>query len=320
MALKPIVVVGSINMDLVCTVERIPATGETVLGGNFQTFHGGKGANQAMAVARLGYPVRFVGHVGDDSFGARLCKGLQSAGVKTSRLTTARASSSGVALICADSHHQNSIVVVPGANGKLLPADLEKAAPALRSAGMILVQLEIPFDTVEYLAKLADRFSVPLMLDPAPARNLPASLMRKVDFLTPNEIESRTISGLGAGEVSLTAAPEIARRLLRKGARHVVIKMGDRGAYAAAAQAKGVMIPPFKVKAVDSTGAGDAFNGGLAVALMRGVDFADAARFASAVAALSVSRMGAQPSMPAEREVKEFVTRFSGLNLERILP
>ncbi len=320
MRLKPVVVVGSINMDLVCGVERIPAMGETVLGSNFQMFHGGKGANQAVAVARLGYPVSMVGRVGDDAFGMRLRKSLRAVGVNTWRVTTARSSSSGVALICADSHYQNSIVVVPGANGRLIPADLDKAAPVLRAAGIILAQLEIPFETVEHLAVLASRFSVPLMLDPAPARPLPDHLMRKVDFLTPNETESGTISGLDAGKVSPAAAPKIARRLLCKGVRHVLIKMGDRGVYAATAQGMGVMIPPFKVKAVDSTGAGDAFNGGLAVALMRGLDFATAARFASAVAALSVTRMGAQRSMPAAREVKKFVSRSSSLDVDQLFP
>jgi ribokinase len=320
MAPKPIVVVGSINLDLVCSVERIPATGETVFGDNFQTFHGGKGANQAVAAARLGYPVSLVGRVGDDAFGTRLRKSLQAAGVNTRRVTTTRSGSSGVALICADSHYQNSIVVVPGANGKLGPADLDKAAPVLRAAGIILAQLEIPFETVEHLAVLARRFSVPLMLDPAPGRALPELLLRKVDFLTPNETESGTICGLAAGKVNPSAAPKISRELLRRGVRHVLIKMGDRGAYVATAQGIGVMIPPFKVEAVDSTGAGDAFNGGLAVALMRGLDFVSAARFASAVAARSVMRMGAQPSMPAAREVRKFVSSLSSLNVDQLFP
>jgi ribokinase len=320
MPLKPVVVVGSINMDLVCGVERIPATGETILGSNFQMFHGGKGANQAVAVARLGYPVNMVGHVGDDAFGMRLRKGLRVAGVNTGQVSTVRSGSSGIALICADSQYQNSIVVVPGANGKLTPADLDKAAPVLRAAGIILTQLEIPFETVERLAFLACRFSIPLMLDPAPARLLPDHLLRKVDFLTPNETESGAISDLHDGKVSPASAPKVAQRLLRKGVRHVLIKMGDRGVYAASARGTGVMVPPFKVKAVDSTGAGDAFNGGLAVALMRGLDLAAAARFASAVAALSVTRMGAQPSMPTAGEVKKFISSSSNLNVGQLFP
>jgi ribokinase len=156
------------------------------------------------------------------------------------------------------------------------------------------------------------------MLDPAPARPLPKNLMRKVDFLTPNEMEGGTISGLDGGKVNPSSAPEFARRLLGKGARHVLLKMGDRGVYAATKQGVELMIPPFKVKAIDSTGAGDAFNGGLAVALMRGLDFATAARFASAVAALSVTRMGAQPSMPSAREARKFVSRSSNLDVGRL--
>jgi ribokinase len=320
MSRKPIVVVGSINLDLVCSVERIPAAGETISGDRFQTFHGGKGANQAVAAAGLGYPVSMVGRVGDDAFGKRLREGLRAAGVNIRQVATVKATSSGLALICADRRGQNSIVVVPGANGKLLPADLDKAAPLLRSAAIILTQLEVPFETVEYLAALADRFSVPLMLDPAPGRALPDHLLRHVSYLTPNETETSTICGLGAEEVNPSTVPEIARRLLRRGVRHVLIKMGSQGAYAATTQNREGMLPPLKVDVVDSTAAGDAFNGGLAVALVRGLDFLSAARFASVVAALSVTRMGAQPSMPAGREVKKLVASCSSLNIEQLFP
>ena len=166
---KGIVVVGSINLDLVCAVDRIPIPGETITGSDFRVFHGGKGANQAAAIARLRYPVSMVAKVGDDEFGHRLRRGLRDQGVRVKEVTRARRTSSGVALISADRRGQNSIVVVPGANGKLLPPDLEKASARLRAAGMILTQLEIPLETVEYLAIVAHRFQVPLMLDPAPA-------------------------------------------------------------------------------------------------------------------------------------------------------
>ncbi len=319
MGRKPIVVVGSVNLDLVSSVERIPAPGETISGDRFQIFHGGKGANQAVAIARLGYPVSMVARVGDDPFGRRLREGLRSAGVDIRQVTTAKATSSGVALICADQQGQNSIVVVPGANGKLIPADLDKAAPLLRYAGMILTQLEIPFETIEHLAALAERFAVPLMLDPAPARKLPDQLLCQVTYLTPNETETGIICDVGAGEVNPSTAPGIARQLIGRGVRHVLIKMGSQGAYVATAQSDGVLLPPFKVQVVDSTAAGDAFNGGLAVALMRGLGFVSAARFATAVAALSVTRMGAQPSMPAAREVNRFARSCMGLKVSQLV-
>jgi len=304
---KPIVVVGSVNLDLVGCMDRIPAVGETVTGSRFELFHGGKGANQAVAVARLGYPVSMVAKVGDDQFGVRLRRGLRLTGVDVRAVKVAKKISSGVALISTDTRGQNSIVVIPGANGKLLPTDVEKAVSLLRSAGIILTQLEIPWETVECLATFAQRFDVPLMLDPAPARPIPDCLMRKITFLTPNETETSVICGIRTEDLNPSTAPEIARTLLASGLRNVVIKMGCRGAYAETAGDSGAFVPAFKVAAVDSTAAGDAFNGGLAVALMKGEGFLAASRFGSAVAALSVTRMGAQPSMPSAREVNRFL-------------
>jgi ribokinase len=188
--MKSIVVVGSINLDLVSTARKIPAPGETVTGDRFQTFHGGKGGNQAVAIARLGSPVRMIGKVGDDEFGSRLCEGLKLAGVDVACVRKARRTASGVALITVDANGQNSITVVPGANGKLLPRDLDKALPVLRSAGIILAQLEIPIEAVAHLAGIAERYQVPFMLDPAPARPLPRELLRRVTYLTPNEAET----------------------------------------------------------------------------------------------------------------------------------
>lgn len=303
---KRIVVVGSVNLDLVCSVGRIPRAGETISGSRFEIFHGGKGANQAVAIARLGYPVSMIGKVGDDEFGQRLWKGLKTSGVNIEAVSVARRTSSGVALISTDGQGQNSIVVIPGANGKLLPKDLEKAGSLLRSAGMILTQLEIPLETVECLAALACRFNVPMMLDPAPARELSTRLLRQVTFLTPNETETAILCGVAGDKVNPASAPGLARRLVRRGAHNVIIKMGSRGAYVAAGNVE-EFLPAFKVKAVDSTAAGDAFNGGLAVALMRSQNLLAAARFASAVAALSVTRMGAQPSMPTARDVDRFL-------------
>ncbi len=306
---KPIVVVGSVNLDLVCTAERIPAPGETVTGANFQTFYGGKGANQAVAVARLGYPVSMVAKVGDDEFGSRLRNGLRAAGVNVRAVGTAKGTASGVALISVDRQGQNSIIVIPGANGRLLPRDLEKALPLLGSAGMILGQLEVPMETVEYLCAAARRLKVPLMLDPAPARPVPASLLRQVTYLTPNESEACTLCAARGRELNLSTAREFAQILHAQGAANVIIKMGSSGAYVSAADGWQKRVPAFKVKAVDSTAAGDAFNGGLAVALMQGKTLEEAAGFAAAVAAISVTRMGAQPAMPTAREVSSFLKR-----------
>jgi len=304
---KHIVVVGSVNLDLVGTAERIPAPGETVMGKNFQVFHGGKGANQAVAVAKLGYPVRMVAKVGDDEFGERLRRGLRDAGVNVSGVTTAKHTSSGVALISLDTTGQNSIIVVSGANGKLLPQDIENALPTLRSASVILTQLESPLQTVECLATVAARFQIPLMLDPAPARELPSRLFQYVTVLTPNETETCVLCGIDAGKLNPSTAAEYAQELRQRGPENVIIKMGDHGAYLAGNKGRGTFLPAFKVRVVDSTAAGDAFNGGLAVALMQGQNLEKAARFASAVAAVSVTRMGAQPSMPTAREVSRFL-------------
>jgi ribokinase len=215
----------------------------------------------------------------------------------------ARATASGVALISVDAHGQNSITVVPGANGKLLPRDLDKALASLRSAGMILAQLEVPMETVEHLAEIAERYSVPLMLDPAPARPIPRRVLRRVTYLTPNETEACVLCGTALGALTPKNAGQYAEKLLKRGPANVVIKMGGRGAFVASSDGLRTMAPSFKVPVVDSTAAGDAFNGGLAVALMRGADLGKAVRFAAAVGAVSVTRQGAQPAMPTAREV-----------------
>jgi ribokinase len=309
--MKSIIVVGSVNLDLVCTGKRIPAPGETITGDQFQTFHGGKGANQAVAIGRLGYPVSMVAKVGDDEFGDRLRKGLQAADVDVAAVGTAKGTASGVALITVDAQGQNSITVVPGANGKLVPRDIEKALPRLRSAGMILAQLEIPMDTIEYLSEIAERLQIPLMLDPAPARAISRDVLRRVTYLTPNETEASALCGMPAGDLNPENAGEYAGKLLKSGAANVIIKMGGRGAYVAGADGTRTMVPSFKVRVVDSTAAGDAFNGGLAVALMRGMSLVEAARFAAAVGAVSVTRAGAQPAMPTAREVNRLLKGHS---------
>jgi len=301
---KPIVVVGSINLDLVVGAERIPRVGETVTGKSFNTFFGGKGANQAVAAAKLGYPVAMVGCVGTDAFGEQLHKGLRDAGVDTGAVRAVDGPS-GVALITTSASGENNIVVVPGANQHLEPAMIERAAPLMEQAGMLLTQLEIPFDTVECLAQFAERNSIPLMLDPAPARGLPESLLRRLSWITPNETEiQELLKGRNVSDDDHYAA---AQCLLALGARNVLLKIGSRGSLVAQQDGSKEMISAFPVDAVDTTAAGDAFNGGFAVGLMKGMNPVESARFASAVAAISVTRNGAQPSMPTLREVEQFI-------------
>lgn len=304
---KPIVVVGSINFDLVATADHVPLPGETIIGKEFRTFHGGKGANQAVGVAKLGHPVSMLGNVGDDSFGSALKNALRHAGVAVNSVRTVKGAS-GVALINIGNDGQNNIVVVPGANGKLLPKDITARSALLREAGMILAQLEIPLITLETVAAFAHRHQIPLMLDPAPARELPSGLLQVVAWITPNESETRILCGLAPTEpVTPTTAARCADLLLARGPKNVVIKMGAQGAYLATTDGIREMVPSFAVKAVDSTAAGDAFNAGLAVSLLSGKNPREAARYASAVAAISVTRSGAQPSMPTAREVTMFL-------------
>jgi ribokinase len=303
---KPIIVVGSINLDLVATAERIPLPGETITGRQFQTFFGGKGANQAVAIARLGHPVCMVGKVGADSFGADLVKGLSASGVGTGAVQTA-SGSSGVALIATSVRGENSIIVVSGANGELLPDDIDRCRDLIYSAGMVLAQLEIPISTVEHLAEIARAAGVPLMLDPAPARELSPQVLDNFEWITPNESETRLLLGFDNAELDPASCQQAAEKLLALGVRNVLLKLGERGSFLAEANGCRASIPAYRVEAVDTTGAGDAFNGAFAVSLMRGNSPRNAARFASAVAAISVTRKGAQASMPDAAEVGRFL-------------
>jgi ribokinase len=302
---KPIVVVGSINTDLVSVTRRIPAIGETVIGTDFHVHPGGKGANQAVAVARLGYPVRLIGRLGDDEFGAQLRLHLKSSGVDIAGVATSDGTS-GVAVIVVSEKGENSIVVTPGANSKVAPQDIETNIETIRNAGIVLAQLEIPIETVEYLAKVCYREGVPLIVDPAPAIDLPPRTFTHIAWLTPNQSEAAFYVGDGhAGNGHLP--DEIARKLLSKGSQGVVLKMGDQGVFLASQDVPGTLIPAFNLRVVDTTAAGDAFNGGFATGLMLGKSPAESARFASAVAGISVTRRGAQPSMPSMAEVEQLL-------------
>jgi ribokinase len=305
---KKIVVVGSINLDLVAYVDRMPVEGETITGNDFATFHGGKGANQAVAAARLGGDVVMIGCLGEDHFAEQLRQGLQTANVDTHCvLNVPKPSGSAVILVTAEGG--NSIVVVPGANAELIPASLDRYEDELRNASVILAQLEIPIDTVERLGELAASFKVPFLLDPAPARPLSESILRNVTWLTPNESETQSIlDHLGdssKADGSADAVKAAAERLLATGARNVILKLGSRGVYLSGQDVAPTYVDAYNVKAVDTTAAGDAFNGGFAYGITHGMAPVDAATFACAVAAVSVTRAGAQPSMPTLVEAEK---------------
>jgi ribokinase len=302
----PIVVVGSINLDMVFNVDRLPGPGETVLGAEFQMHPGGKGANQAGAVARLGYPVFMVGRVGSDVFGEQLRGFLKAAGADTSCVRTS-SGSSGTAGIHVTPDGQNSIVVAPGANLLVTPADIDANLELIRSAALVLTQLEIPMETVQRLGQICEAEQVPLVLDPAPAQFLDRRLLRRLEWITPNEVEAGQLHDMDHGDTA-RSPQEVAESLLASGARNVLLKLGEKGSCLATASGMRATVPAFRVEPVDTTGAGDAFNGAFAVALARGADAVEAAQFASAAAAISVTRCGALPSIPTQLEVAAFLS------------
>jgi len=309
---KRLLVVGSINLDLVAGASRIPLAGETVSAKTFNIFPGGKGANQAFAAARLGAPVSMIGMLGNDTFGVQLRASLEASGVDTKAVGVVP-ESSGLALITTTENGENAIVVVGGANAYLSAGDLDKHIDVIRSAGIILTQLEIPLETVEHLAAVAQRENIPLILDPAPARPLPASLLGGVEWLTPNETETCSLLRLSTGELPVDSLEDAARQLMHSGSRNILIKLGPRGCYLALADGTRILLPAYSVPAVDTTGAGDAFNGAFAVALLQGETPVASATWASAVAAISVTRHGAQPSMPSQKEVDDFMLNNTSL-------
>lgn len=301
-----IVVVGSSNMDLVVKSSRIPVVGETILGGDFLMVPGGKGANQAVAAARLGAHVHFVARLGDDMFGRRSLENFKEAGVDTTHVTLSAEAPSGVALIMVDAHGNNVIVVASGANALLSPDDVHKAESDIASAGAVVTQLESPLETVQATAQLAHAAGVPFVLDPAPAQPLGPELLKLVDVLTPNETEAQILTGIEVtDEASGRAAAE---ELLSAGVKTVILTMGAQG-FLLVNREKVEFVNAREVVAVDSTAAGDAFTGSLAVGMAQGQSLSEAGAFANCVAALSVTRMGAQPSMPTRQEVGDFMRR-----------
>lgn len=311
-AAKPIVVIGSINMDLVCRTARMPRPGETILGSDLVTIPGGKGANQAVAAAKLGGDVHFVGRVGEDDFGERLLNGLQQHGVKTDFVTITEGVSSGCAMILVDRKGENSIVVAPGANHKVTPADVDAAEDLIASAAAVVMQLEIPFKVVEHAIEMCQRLGVKSILDPAPAPagGLPAK-MYEVDILTPNQSEAELLLGRSAtGRLKREKradAKQMGSRLLARGARCVVLKLGPKGAMVVNSDGEIRTVKAFPVKVVDTTAAGDAFTGALAVGLSEGMPLADAIRMANAAGGLCCQGFGAQPSLPARADVNKLL-------------
>lgn len=299
-----IIVVGSTNLDLVVQTPHLPAPGETVLGGRFFQADGGKGANQAVAAARLGSRVTFVARVGTDTFGAHTRRHLEAEGVDTQFLVHDPDAAHGVALILVDPQGENCIAVASGANARLSPADVDRAEAAFAEADLLVVQLETPLPAVERAVELAVKHRRPVLLNPAPASPLPDGLLAHVNYLTPNETELEQL--LGGGAEGLGGVATSAARLLALGVGAVLVTMGRQGVFVVTPEG-GYHVPGRRVEAVDTTAAGDAFSGALAVALAEKRALRDAVQWASAAAALSVTRMGAQCSLPYRREVEELL-------------
>jgi ribokinase len=297
-----VAVVGSANMDLVVRSARFPRAGETILGHGFETIPGGKGANQAVAARRLGAAVDLIGRVGADPFGRTLRRNLSREGIGTERLLPDPTQPTGVAVITVDDHGENTIIVVAGANARLTPADIAAAETLIEGADLLLMQLEIPLDAVEAAAQVAGVHGVPVILNAAPARPLPAALLARVNYLVINEVEAGELAGDPAG-----SPEQAARALLERGARAVVVTLGAAGALLIARAGVCVAAPAFPVVAVDTTAAGDAFVGAFAVALASGLAPDQAVRWGNAAGALAVTRAGAQPSLPTGEEVEAFL-------------
>ncbi|MDB6122219.1 MAG: Ribokinase [Pedosphaera sp.] len=305
MARNSILVLGSSNTDMVIRVKRIPKSGETVLGGEFTSAAGGKGANQAVGAARAGGKVTFIARVGKDVLGETAISQFIAEGINVDFIVRDPQSPSGVALIFVGQDGENSIAVASGANGRLAPADVKKAGPVLRNASVLVLQLETPLKTVEMAAEIAAKAGVRVILNPAPAQVLPNSLLAHVYVLTPNESEAELLTGLKV--TNEADAAKAAEKLLASGVQNVILTMGARGAFVAGKNVR-QLIPGHQMKAVDTIAAGDVFNGALAVALAEGKSLLDAAQFANAAAAISVTRAGAQTSAPTRKEIEQLLS------------
>ena len=295
-----IVVIGSCNTDMVVKANRLPVPGETILGGTFYMNPGGKGANQAIAAARLGAEVTFISKIGYDLFGLQALEIYRSEKINTEYILTDQKSPSGVALISVDSFGENSIIVAPGASRSLSIEDINKAEEKIKEADIILMQLEIPIDTVEYAATIACKYGKKVILNPAPASSLSNSFLRNVHTILPNRIEAEMLSGIKV--MNIESAHRAAQAIGEKGIENVVITLGKDGAYVKEKD-EYTMIPAKEVETIDTTGAGDVFCGAFSVCLSEGHSLAKSVKFANAAAAIAVTRIGAQSAIPYKREV-----------------
>ena len=302
--MKKIVVIGSSNTDMVIKVDKLPKAGETVLGNEFSMVPGGKGANQAVAASRAGGNVTFVARIGKDIFGDNSLTNLTRAGVNVDQVIRDDKTSSGIALIHVDNKGENIIAVSKGSNYKLSPADIENAKNTISAADIVLIQLEIPKETVMKIIDLASKNNVKVILNPAPVRQFDRRILKKVSLLTPNQHEAEALPGIKARTEN--DAKKVARKLLREVKEAVIITMGSRGAFVTTKDVQ-KLIPAFKEKTIDTTGAGDVFNGALAVALTEGKELREAVRFSNAAAALSTTKVGAQVSIPTRKEIEKLL-------------
>lgn len=298
---KSIIVIGSANTDMVIKADKFPLPGETILGGKFFMFPGGKGANQAVAASRLRGNVTFIAKVGNDIFGKQALHQFSKEGINTDFIVTDHNQPSGVALITIDSKGENTIVVAQGANATLTSEDVQKAEKEFERADIILMQLEIPINTVIHAANLATLHGKRVILNPAPARHLPDDLLSKLFIITPNESETETLLGIKISDMNSVQAA--ARKLHEKGVANVVITLGAEGAYIYNAEG-GRHRTTTKVETVDTTAAGDVFNGALAVAISENKSLDEAVEFANRAASISVTRMGAQASAPYRNAIQ----------------
>lgn len=302
-----IVIIGSVNVDMIVQIPHLPKAGETVIGGTFTQANGGKGANQAVAASRAGGKVTFIACVGDDTLGAELTQYFQQEGICTDFIFKEKNVATGLALIMVDEKGTNSIAVASGANARLGRHHIDQVEQAISQADIVLLQLEIPLETVIYAVDLAKQMGKKVLLNPAPAQKLPKDSLSKIDILIPNEIEAEMLTGLKFEE----EGNKIGELLLSLGIGTVIITLGEKGCYVIDHQSA-KQIPAPQVKAIDTTAAGDVFCGTLAVGLAEHKTLAEAVHFASASAALSVTRLGAQPSAPYRKEIENFLEELVG--------
>ncbi|MEM3506820.1 MAG: ribokinase [Candidatus Bathyarchaeia archaeon] len=308
-SIKPrIIVVGSIHMDFTILVDRLPKTGETIIGRGFKMSPGGKGANQAVAVAKLGAEAYMVGRVGDDYLGNLLMENMSKNGVNIDFVKKDPSTYSGLAFITVDQKGKNTISVAPGADLTISNGDVEEAINVIKQADIMLLQLEIPLEVVMYAAKKAFENNIKVILNPAPYKPLPKELLENISILTPNEIEVSMMSKVKVK--GLKDLIKAGKKLLNIGIEKIIITLGDKGAMLVSKE-KVIRFPAIKVKAIDTTGAGDAFNGALAVALAEGKIIDEAIKFANFAGALTTTKVGAQEALPTKEEIEELMKKFA---------